>query len=50
MKPLEGVTIICASIAEAGPATSQILAFLGAEVYHVERPLDRPPVRYTGSI
>lgn len=50
MKPLEGVTIICASIAEAGPATSQILAFLGAEVYHVERPLDRPTVRYTGSI
>lgn len=49
-KPLEGVTIICASIAEAGPATSQVLAFLGAEVYHIERPLTEPTPRYTGSI
>ena len=49
-KPLEGVTIICASIAEAGPATSQVLAFLGAEVYHIERPLEAPTPRYTGSI
>ena len=49
-KPLEGVTIICASIAEAGPAASEVLAFLGAEVYHIERPLTQPTPRYAGSI
>lgn len=49
-KALEGVTVVAASLAEAGPVTSQMLGFLGAEVYHVERPIDKPTARYTGSI
>ncbi len=41
-RALEGVTIVAASLAEAGPAATQILSALGAEVIHIERPVERP--------
>ena len=47
-KLLEGVTIVAASLAEAGPAATQALAFLGADVWHIERPSDRPDPRHAG--
>lgn len=37
-KLLEGITVVAASLAEAGPVATQILALLGADVYHIERP------------
>lgn len=49
-KPLKGIKIIAASLAEVGPVTSQILGMLGADVYHIERPIDGSTVRYTGSL
>lgn len=49
-KPLQGVIVIAASLAEAGPVTSEILGMLGADVYHIERPIKEPTARYTGSL
>ena len=49
-KPLQGITVIAASLAEAGPVTSEMLGMLGAEVWHIERPTNGPTARYTGSL
>ncbi len=49
-KPLQGITVIAASLAEAGPVTSEMLGMLGAEVWHIERPINGPTARYTGSL
>ena len=49
-RPLKGVTVIAASLAEAGPVTSEILGMLGAYVIHVERPITEPTARYSGSL
>lgn len=49
-KALEGIRILAAELAESGPVCNQILAFLGAEVIHIERPSDRMDSRYKGSI
>ncbi len=50
MKALEGITVIAASLAEAGPVCTQILGLLGAKVIHIERPSDRANGRYKGHI
>lgn len=49
-KALEGITVVACSLAESGPVTSQILAFLGATVIHIERPNANMDGRYKGSI
>lgn len=36
---LDGVTVVAAELAEVGPVSTQILAFMGATVYHIERPV-----------
>ena len=38
VKLLEGIKVVDASLAETGPCATQFLAFLGADVYHIERP------------
>ena len=44
-KLLEGVTIVTPEVAESGPVSTQLLAFLGATVYHIERPTSAyPPI------
>lgn len=50
MKALEGITVVAASLAESGPVCTQILAFLGADVIHIERPSDMIYHRYKGQI
>ena len=47
---LKGVTIVAASVAEAGPAATQILGLLGADIFHIERPTDAADPRYAGFI
>ena len=49
-RALEGITIIAASLAEAGPVTSQILGLMGANVIHIERPAPGADGRYKGHI
>jgi len=49
-KLLDGVTVVAASMAEAGPVVTQILAFLGADVYHIERPSDKEEPRHAGFV
>lgn len=45
MKLLDGVTIVAPEVAESGPVSTLILAFLGAKVYHIERPTSAyPPI------
>jgi len=46
----EGLTIIDATLAEAGPVASQTFAMLGAKVIHIERPADKPDHRYIGHL
>lgn len=45
-----GLTILEATIAEAGPVCGQTFAMLGAKVIHIERPADRPDHRYIGHL
>lgn len=44
----EGLTIVEATLAEAGPVAGQTFAMLGANVIHIERPADHPDHRFVG--